>query len=119
AFTLGQCRFYLMDDQQFTLWGRRFATGRYNPPANAPLFQSWVQHEAALLGQTVAVARVRAMDQDHARAKGRSRVEEVINLLRYAQLATGIGFGSFPEVGLCNQHELDDHSIVIRIDKPS
>jgi len=118
-FTLGQCRFYLMDDHQFALWGRRFATGRYNPPANAPLFQSWVQHEAALRGQPVAVARVRATDQDHARAKGRSRIEEVINLLRYAQIAIGFGFGTFPEVGLRNQYELDDHSIVIRVDQPS
>lgn len=119
AFTLGQCSFYLMDDNQFALWGRHFATGRYTPPANAPLFQSWVQHEAALRGHIVAVARVRATDQDHARVKGCSRIEEVINLLRYAQITTGIGFGTFPEVGLRNQNEMDDHSVVIRLDQPS
>ncbi len=119
AFTVGQCSFYLMDDNQFALWGRRFATGRYDPPNNAPLFQSWVQHEAALRGQIVAVARVRATDQDHARAKGRSRIEEAVNVLRCGQVAIGFGFATFPEIGLCSQHQLDNHSIVIRLDKPS
>jgi hypothetical protein len=118
AFTLGQCSFYLMDNHQFDLWGRRFATGRYNPPANSQLFQSWVQCEGALRGQTVAVARVRATDQDHARAKGRRRIEEVINLLRYAQIAIDLRLGVFPEVGLRDLHELDNHNIVIRIDQP-
>jgi hypothetical protein len=119
SLALGQCRFYLMDDHQFALWGRRFATGRYDPPNDAPLFQSWVQHDGVLRGQIVGVARVRATDQDHAGAKGRSRIEEVINLIRYGQMAIGIGFATFPEVGLRNQCELDNHSIVIRLDNPS
>lgn len=116
-FSLGECSFYLMDDQRFALWGRRFASGRYNPTHDDPLFQSWLQYEGALRGQVVAAARVRATDHDHAKVKGRSRVEEAVNVLRYAQLANGFGFATLPAVGLSVKQDLDDHCIVIRLDK--
>jgi Protein of unknown function (DUF2934) len=119
SFTLGTCHFYVMDDDQFSLWGRRMATGRYDPPNNAPLFQSWFQQEAALRGQVVAAVKVRATDHEHARAKGRSRIGEVLNVLRYAQLVIGFPEKPFPELGVAVQQWWEDHSIVIQLDKPN
>lgn len=118
-FSVGPCSFSLMDDAQFHLWGRRFATGKYVPPESGPVFQEWFQHESALRGQVVAAARVRATDQDHASAKGRKRIEEVINLLRYGQLVVGFPERPFPEVGLWAKQWQHDHGIVIRLDKPN
>jgi hypothetical protein len=117
-FALGACRFYIMDNNQFLLWGRRMATGRYDPPDNAPLFQSWLQQESVLRGQVVATARVRATDHEHARAKGRNRIEEVLYVLRYGQLVIGFAESAFPEVGVSVQQWWEDHSIVIQLDKP-
>lgn len=118
-FSVGSCNFLLMDDAQFHLWGRRFATSRYEPPDDAPLYQEWFHHEAALRGQVVAAARVRATDQEHARAKGKARIEEGINLLRYGQLVVGFPDRPFPEIGLWAKQSQHDHGIVIRLDKPS
>jgi hypothetical protein len=118
-FTLGPCQYYLMDDRQFELWGRRMAIGRYNPPNNAPIFQSWFQQEAVLRGQVVATVRVRATDREHARAKGRNRIEEVLNLLRYGQLVIGFTEKPYPEVGLSVQQWWEDHSIVVQLDRPN
>ena len=36
-FTVGTCNFFLMDDEQFALWGRRYSSGTYTPPDDAPL----------------------------------------------------------------------------------
>jgi hypothetical protein len=118
-FTVGPCRVYQMDEQQFRLWGRRRATGRYDPPGNAPLSESWFRQEGALQGQIVAAARIQAIDHEHARAKGRRRIEEVLNVLRYAQLAIGFPEKPFPEVGLSVPQWWEDHSIVIQLDKPN
>jgi hypothetical protein len=108
-----------MDDDQFVLWWRRMATGRYNPPNNAPLFPSWLQQEAALRGQVVAAVRILATDHEHARSKGRKRIEEAINVLRYGQLVVGFPDKPFPEVGLAVQQWWEDHSIVVQLDKPN
>jgi hypothetical protein len=118
-FTVGPCSVYLMDDEQFALWGRRNATGRYDPPGNARMLQDWCSQEAPLRGQSVAAVRVRAVDDAHARAKGKNRIEEVVNALRYAQLTLGFLDWPFAEIGLCNRGWQHDHSIVLRLDKPA
>lgn len=118
-FQIGPCSFYLMDDEQFALWGRRFSSGRYDPPPGAPLFQAWVRDEAPMRGQFVAAARVRAINHEHARMKGRNRIEEAINLLRYGQLVIGFPEGNFPEIGFWIRQWQHDHSFVVQIDRPN
>lgn len=117
-FTIGPCSFYTMDDHQFRLWGQRFAAGLYAPPDDAPLLSTWFQHESALLDQVVASAKVRATDHEHARAKGRKRIEEILNVLRYGQIVIDFPSRYVPEIGLWAQQWQHDHSIVIRLDKP-
>jgi hypothetical protein len=118
-FQIGPCSFYLMDDEQFALWGRRFYSGRYEPPPGAPLYQDWVREEAPMRGQFVAAARVRAINHEHARTKGRNRIEEAINLLRYGQLVVGFPEGNFPEIGYWTRQWQHDHSFVVQIDRPN
>jgi hypothetical protein len=118
-FMVGPCSLYLMDDEQFTLWGRRYATGRYDPPGDARMLQSWWSQDAPLRGKSVAAVRVRAVDGEHARAKGKNRIEEVVNALRYAQLTLGFLDWPVAEIGLSNRGWQHDHSIVIRLDKPA
>ncbi len=117
-FTVAGCVFSQMNDDLFILWGRRFSTGLYRPPEDGPVYQAWFQDEEAIRGQLVATTRVRATDLDHARAKGRSRVEEVIHLLRFGQLVVGFPEQPFPEVGLWERQWRHDHSIAMRLDKP-
>ena len=69
--------------------------------------------------QFVAAAKVRAVNHEHARTKGRKRIEEAINLLRYGQLVVGIPEGKFPEIGYWVREWQNDHSIVIQIDSPN
>lgn len=118
-FAVGPCQFYFMDDDQFVLWGRRMASGRFDPPADTRLPQSWFEQEQAIRGQLVAAVRVQAIDHEHAGAKGRSRIEEVLNVLRYAQLATGFVQRPFPELGISIREWWENPSIVIQLDNPN
>jgi hypothetical protein len=117
-FSVGRCHFYVMDDTQFVRWGQRGATGQYDPPANAPLSKMWANQEGVVRGQVVSAARVRAADADHARAKGRSRIEQAIHLLQYGQLILGLSDWPFAEIGLWAQQFSHEHSFCIRLDQP-
>lgn len=119
AFQIGPCSFYLMDDGQFALWGRRFSSGRYEPSPEAGILQEWVRDEAPMRGQFVAVARINAINHDHARTKGRNRIQEAINLLRYGQLVVGFPESNFPEIGFWVRQWQHDHSFVVQIDHPN
>jgi hypothetical protein len=118
-FQIGPCSFYLMDEGQFALWGRRFSSGRYEPPPEAGIFQEWVRDEAPMRGQFVAAAKVHAVNHEHARTKGRNRIEEAVNLLRYGQLVVGFPERNFPEVGFWVRQWQHDHSFVVQIDRPN
>lgn len=118
-FQIGPCSFYLMDDEQFTLWGQRFSSGQFDPLPGTPVYKPWRTDEAPMKGQVVAAARVRAVNHDHARAKGRNRIEEALNLLRYGQLVVGIPKDNFPEIGFWVRQWRHDHSFVVQIDRPN
>jgi hypothetical protein len=98
--SISACSFSLMDEHQFLLWGRRETTGTYDPPLDARVGNDWRTFQAPLLDQVVATVRVRAADHDHARAKGRSRIEEVLNLVRFSQLSIGTSYWPAPAIGL-------------------
>lgn len=117
-FQIGPCSFYLMDDEKFALWGQRSSSGRYEPPPGAPIYQEWIRDEGPMRGQFVAAARVQAMNHEHARTKGRNRIEEAINLLRYGQLVVDFPDGRFPEIGFWLRQWQHDHSFAIRVDRP-
>jgi hypothetical protein len=119
SFQIGPCSFYLMDDGQFALWGRRFSSGRYEPPPEAGILQEWARDEAPMRGQFVAAAKINAVNHEHARTKGRNRIEEAINLLRYGQLVVGFPERNFPEVGFWVRQWQHDHSFAVQIDRPN
>lgn len=117
-FCVGSCKFSMMDDQQFLLWGRRYFSGVYSPSEDTPISNDWNSHESPLRGQVVATVRVHAADSDHALTKGRNRIEEAINLLRYGQLVMSIPHHPFPEVGVGFRQWQHAHSFAMRIDSP-
>lgn len=119
SFQIGPCSFYLMDDGQFALWGRRFSSGKYEPPPEAAILQEWVRDEAPMRGQFVVAAKINAVNHEHARTKGRNRIEEAVNLLRYGQLVVGFPDRNFPEVGFWVRQWQHDHSFVVQIDRPN
>lgn len=101
---LGRCRFQVFDEQELRRWAQRYSTGKYDPPANAPIHQSALDPmfglcgNPNLVGQVVAVVRIGAADANHAEAAGEAVIEEALNLLRYGQI-TLAGFGwAFPEI---------------------
>ena len=118
-FQIGPCCFYLMGEEQFALWGQRFSSGNFQPPPETPLNQQWLSQEAPMKGQFVAAAKVHAVNHEHARTKGRNRIEEAINLLRYGQLVVGFPEGNFPEIGFWIRQWQHDHSFTIQIDGPN
>jgi len=118
TFNIEPCSFYLMDDEQFSLWGSRFYSGKYNPPASTPFNETWLR-ESEMKGQFVAAAKVRAIDHVHAMTKARSRIEEAINLLRYGQLVVGFPENDFPAVGFWIRQWHHDHSFAVQIDRPN
>lgn len=117
-FSVGACQFYLMDDPNFVLWGRRYTTGQYNPSPDAPICRTWFEHQRSLLGQIVAAARVQTGDRQHAQSKGLRRTREAIDLLRYGQLVVGVPARPFPEIGQSSFQWEHDHNVVIRLDQP-
>lgn len=115
SFAVGQCQVFQMDEVTFQLWGKRYATGLYNPPETAPILANWYHDEQALIDQSVASIRIKAADSDHARWLAKVRLEESLNLLRYAQAAT-VGFDwPFPEIGL-HVGRSHSHELSIRLD---
>src|SRR5580704_1572504 len=118
-FSIGVCKFYLMDDEQFRLWLQRYISGNYEPPPETPIHPHCLEEQAAMKGQFVAAARVRAVDAEHARTKARARIEEVLNLLRYGQLVVGYPPEPFPEIGWWLPQRQSDHCFTIQLNGSS
>ncbi len=121
-FKIGHCTFFRMDEQTFYLWGRRFATGKYDPPSDAPLHRSWIDQDSALVGQAIALAGVRAYDSAHARSEGRRIINESLDLLRYGQVTVGWPPEPVPEFGLAAlaaHGYVQTQAICVRRDKPA
>lgn len=118
SFTVGSCAFDLMTNDHFLLWGRRYSSGCYSPPPDTNVRRDWGSDERLIIGNTVAVVEVHAADCDHAVAKGRMRIEEAINVLRYGQLVTGFSHSPFPEVGASSPSVQRNHVFAMQISPP-
>jgi hypothetical protein len=73
-----------------------------------------------LRGQAVAVAQVRASDNEHARCEGHRLIEEAMDLLRYGQITVGWPPEPVPEFGLAAMAAygyVQSHSLCVRLDK--
>ena len=100
AFTLGPCRFFVMDAAEFFRWGQRARCGWYDPPFGTQPLQT--DHlDELILGNWAAAVRVPAVDDQHANSKSRFRLEEVLNVLRYGTFQFGRPHNS-PRTGLGN-----------------
>ena len=115
---VGPCEFYEMDKERFRLWGQRYSSGNYNPPVTTNVCHSWPQGEQAMMGQVVGVVRVNATTQKHALAKASFRLQETIDLLRYAQLTVEYPTNPFPEIGVGGPRWHNHHSFAMRVDAP-
>ena len=89
-FSLGPCRFFIMDGAEVRRWGQRRARACYDPPADTRPFSGNLGLGGSLLGNWVSCLRVRAIDGSHATAKATYRLEEVLNVLRHGFFSFGI-----------------------------
>lgn len=67
SVAVGRCRVFRMDEETFQLWGKRHATGLYDPPETTRILDNWFHGEHALIDQSVASIRISAADSHHAR----------------------------------------------------
>jgi hypothetical protein len=89
-FSLGPCRFLIMDDAEMLRWEQRRACACHDPPAGTRPFFGDLGFGRNLLGNWVGCLRVRAIDGNHATAKATYRLEEVLNVLRHGFFSFGI-----------------------------
>lgn len=83
-FSVGPCRFFIMDEGGIHRWGQRRQRGCYDPPLETAPFHDRLGLARQLLGNWVGCLRVRAIDTNHATAMAKYRLEEVLNVLRHS-----------------------------------
>jgi hypothetical protein len=116
-FSLGPCRFYIMDEAEYHRWGQRERSGRYDPPAETPVLNRQVDLDRQVIGNWVSAVRVHAVDSTHAQAKARYRLEEVLNVLRFAIFPFGL-VQHCPRAGLGRASFWNDHALCMRVHPP-
>jgi hypothetical protein len=117
--TVGTVEFRIMDDHTFTETGKRLSTGSNNPQGEVTMCPDWELDKLGLRNRVVAFVDVEARDQHHARAKSHRTIQQAINAMRFAQIAGPFGHRPYPLIGVSEEPDRDERSLVFQFGRPA
>jgi len=117
--TVGTVEFRIMDDHTYTETGKRISTGSATPQGDVAMWPEWEQDKLELRNRVVAFVDVEARDPHHARAKSHSTVQHAINAMRFAQIAGPFGHRPYPAIGVSEEPDRDERSLVFQFGRPA
>lgn len=117
--TIGNVVFRLLDDHTFAETGRQLSAASAAPPEDVTVWAEWEQDKLELRNRIVAIVDVEARDQHHARAKSLRTIQHAINAIRFAQFAGPFGHRPYPAIGVSEEPDRDERSLVFQFGRPA
>ena len=117
--TVGTVAFRVMDDRTFTETGKQLSAGSAEPPEHVAVWDEWEQDKLEIRNRVVAFVDVEARDQCHAKAKAYRSIRNAINAMRLVQIAGPCGHRPYPAIGVSDEPDRDERSLVFRLGRPA